>query len=49
MSPEDCVAEAARVLREAELQADLERMERLTNIADSWVDMARCLIESVIP
>lgn len=47
MSPDECLDEARRVLLEAEMQADLERMARLTAIADSWIDMARCLVEEV--
>ena len=47
MTPQDFLNRAARVLNEAELQADLQRMEQLTDIANVWVDMARCLVESV--
>ena len=47
MSPDEFLARAARVLNEAELQADLARMEQLTDIANVWVDMARALMESV--
>ena len=49
MSPDDYLAEAARVLAEAAMQADLQRMEHLTDIANVYVDMARVLVESVMP
>ena len=47
MTPDEFLNRAARVLNEAELQTDLQRMEQLTDIANVWVDIARCLMESV--
>jgi hypothetical protein len=35
---------AARLLRNAELESDLVRMERVERLADSWVDIARLLM-----
>lgn len=42
---EQALAEAARLLRHAELETNLAVMERIEGLADSWVSIARLLIE----
>lgn len=39
------LANAARLLRNAELETNLPLMERLEHLADSWIAIARTLAE----
>jgi hypothetical protein len=39
------LSEAARLLRHAEMETNLATMERIEALADSWVSIARLLIE----
>lgn len=42
---ESALANAARLLMNAELETNLAAMERLEGLADSWLAMARMLSE----
>jgi ketopantoate hydroxymethyltransferase len=37
---DQAISHAARLLQNAELEADLHRMERVERLADSWLSMA---------
>lgn len=37
------IGHAGRLLRNAELEADLHRMERVEKLADSWVSIAELI------
>ncbi|MGA4942155.1 hypothetical protein [Streptomyces cinereoruber] len=45
MTTEAALANAARLLGNAELETNLAAMERIEALADSWVAIARALIE----
>ncbi|WP_431870827.1 hypothetical protein [Nocardiopsis eucommiae] len=49
MSTDDAIANAARLLRAAEMEMDLAKMKAYTNLADSWLGMASLLIEQGAP
>lgn len=40
---------AARLLRNAELESDLARMERCEKLADSWINIASMLKPADLP
>ncbi|MGW2692346.1 hypothetical protein ACWC3Y_10845 [Streptomyces sp. NPDC001296] len=43
------LANAARLLRHAELETNLPLMERLEHLADSWIAIARTLADRACP
>lgn len=45
LTPDIALANAARLLHNAELETNLPLMERLENLADSWIAVARTLAE----
>lgn len=45
MTSDEALDNAARLLRNAEVETDRVLMERLTGIADSWVVIAQLLAE----
>lgn len=46
MTCDEAIGHAARLLAEAELEAtNLQRMERLEKLADSWINIANLLRE----
>ncbi|MFJ2650886.1 hypothetical protein ACIO1C_29725 [Streptomyces sp. NPDC087420] len=45
VTAEVALGAAARLLRNAELETNLALMERIEALADSWVSIARLLIE----
>lgn len=45
MDAQTAVENAARLLRAAEMETDLAKMERYSDLADSWLAMASLLIE----
>ncbi|MGW6481310.1 hypothetical protein ACWGDS_26015 [Streptomyces sp. NPDC055059] len=45
VTPETAIANAARLLRAAELETNLATMERLDQLAASWLGMAHLLME----
>lgn len=42
---DQAISNAARLLRNAELESDLHRMERVEKLADSWLAMAGLLTQ----
>jgi hypothetical protein len=42
---DECLANAARLLRAAELETNLALMERLERLADSWVSAAGLILQ----
>lgn len=42
---DEALANAARILRNAEVETNLATMERLESLADSWLAMANLLAE----
>lgn len=40
MTQEESLANASRLLQAAELETDLTKMERLTELADCWIAIA---------
>lgn len=45
LTPDVALANAARLLHNAELETNLPLMERLEHLADSWIAIARTLVE----
>lgn len=45
MTAADAIENAARLLKNAELETDLARMERVERLADSWLTLASMLLE----
>lgn len=45
LTADKALANAARLLRNAELETNLPLMERLERLADSWIAVARTLME----
>ena len=45
MTQDDSLANAARLLQAAEVELDLTKMERLTQLADCWIAIAAQCME----
>lgn len=45
MTADDALANAARLLQAAEAETNLPLMERLTACADSWIEVARLIVD----
>ncbi|NRQ35993.1 hypothetical protein HII36_29790 [Nonomuraea sp. NN258] len=45
MSPDEAIENAARVLRNAEGETNLATMERLNELADTWLAMGALLLQ----
>ncbi|MGX1221995.1 hypothetical protein [Streptomyces ambofaciens] len=45
VTPDDAIENAARLLRAAELETNLALMERLDELATSWLSLAHLLME----
>ncbi|MER7833488.1 hypothetical protein [Streptomyces sp. NPDC095602] len=45
VSPDEALANAERLLKNAELETNLPLMERLEGLADSWLQMAALLMQ----
>jgi hypothetical protein len=43
----EAIASCARLLRAAEMECDLKKMERYEALADSWVCLARLLADTL--
>ncbi len=45
MTPEEAIDNAVRLLKAAEVELDLAKMERYEKLADSWLSVAHLLAE----